>query len=65
MMQCGLTLTSFLERVGKLFPKVEVVSRRPDNSIHRSTYADLYRRARALAASLQQAGLKKGDRVAP
>jgi len=63
-MQCGLTLTSFLERAGKIFPQVEVVSRRPDNSIHRSTYADLYRRARALASSLQQAGLKKGDRVA-
>jgi fatty-acyl-CoA synthase len=64
MMQHGLTLTSFLDRAGKFFPKVEVVSRRPDNSIHRSTYADLYRRARALAASLQQAGLKRGDRVA-
>jgi len=64
MMQYGLTLTSFLERAGKLFPKVEVVSRRPDNSLHRSTYADLYRRARALAASLQQAGLRQGDRVA-
>jgi len=64
MMSYGLTLTPWLERAGKLFPKVEVVSRRPDNSIHRSTYADLYRRARALAASLQQAGLKKGDRVA-
>ena len=64
MMQYGLTLTPWLERAGKLFPKVEIVSRRPDNSIHRSTYADLYRRARALAASLQQAGLKKGDRVA-
>lgn len=64
MMQCGLSLTAFLERAGKIFPKVETVSRRPDNSIHRSTYADVYRRARALAASLQQAGLRKGDRVA-
>lgn len=45
MMQCGLTLTSFLERAGKLFPKVEIVSRRPDGSTHRCTYADLYRRA--------------------
>jgi len=64
MMQCGLTLTSFLERAGKIFPKVEIVSRRPDNSISRCTYADLYRRARALAAGLQQAGIQKGDRIA-
>ena len=64
MMRCGLSLTSFLERAGKLYPKVEVVSRLPDNSIRRSTYADLYRRARALASALQQSGLKPGDRVA-
>ena len=32
MMQYGLTLTSFLERAGKLFPGVEVISRLPDNS---------------------------------
>ena len=64
MMQCGLTLTSLLERAGKFFPGVEVISRLPDDSIRRSTFADLYRRARALAASLQQAGLRQGDRVA-
>lgn len=64
MMQCGLTLTSFLERAGKLYPRVEVVSRLPDNSIRRSTYADLCCRARALAAGLQQAGIRQGDRVA-
>ena len=64
MMQYGLTLTSFLERAGKLFPGVEVISRLPDNSVRRSTYSDLYRRARALGASLQHAGLRQGDRVA-
>lgn len=64
MMRSGLLLTSFLERAGKLYPKVEVVSRSPDNFIRRSTYADLYRRARALASSLQKAGLRPGDRVA-
>src|SRR5262249_11490177 len=64
MMQCGLTLTSFLERAGRLYPKVEVVSRLPDNSLRRSTYADLYHSARSLAASLQKAGIRQGDRVA-
>ena len=45
MMQHGLTVNSFLDRAGKLFPEVEVISRAPDNSIRRSTYADLYRRS--------------------
>ena len=63
-MQFPLTLTPLLERAGKLFPNVEIVSRRPDNSIQRSTYADLYRRARALAAALQSYGVRPGDRIA-
>lgn len=64
MMQYPLTLTSLFERAGKLFPEVEVVSRRPDKSIHRYKYGDWYRRARALAAALQELGIKPGDRVA-
>jgi len=64
MMRSGLMLTPFLERAGKLYPKVEVVSRLPDNSLRRSTFADLQRRASALASSLHRAGLRPGDRVA-
>jgi fatty-acyl-CoA synthase len=64
MMQFPLTLRPLLERAATLFPKVEVVSSRPDNSIHRSTYGEMARRARSLAAVLQTAGLQRGDRVA-
>jgi fatty-acyl-CoA synthase len=64
MMHYPLTLSHSLERAGKFFPKAEIVSRRPDHTIHRYAYADLYRRARALAEALQAAGLKRGDRVA-
>ncbi|MBF6593495.1 MAG: long-chain fatty acid--CoA ligase [Thermaceae bacterium] len=64
MMNYPLTLTSILERAGHLFPKQEIITRLPDKSLHRYTYADFYRRARALAEALQKAGLKKGDRVA-
>ena len=64
MMDYPLTLTHILERAGKLFGRVEIVSRLPDRSLHRHTYADLYRRARALAESLWQVGLERGDRVA-
>ena len=48
MMQFPLTLAPLLERAGKLFPTVEVVSSRPDNSIHRYTYREMHQRARAL-----------------
>jgi len=63
-MPVPLTLFSILERAGKLFPKVEIISRRPDHSIHRSNFGEMYRRARSLAAGLQRAGLRQGDRVA-
>ena len=64
IMDFPLTLPHLLERAGKLFGKVEITSRLPDKSLHRYSYADFYRRARALAEALQKAGLKKGDRVA-
>jgi fatty-acyl-CoA synthase len=64
MMNYPLTLSHSLERAGKFFANGEIVSRRPDHSLHRYTYAGLYQRARALAEALQRAGLKRGDRVA-
>jgi hypothetical protein len=53
MMQFPLTLRPLLERAVKLFPNVEIVSSRPGNSIHRSTYAEMSQRARSLATVLQ------------
>jgi len=63
MMHYPLTLMHLLERAGSLYGSVEIVSRMPDKSMHRYTYADFYRRARSLAKALQKAGLKRGDRV--
>ena len=64
MMDYQLTLTGILERAGRLFSKIEIVSNMPDKSRHRYTYAQLYQRSKQLAAALQMAGLKRGDRVA-
>ena len=64
MMQFPLTLRPLLERAARLFPSVEIVSSRPDNSIHRYTYGEMSKRARSLTAVLQATGLKPGDRVA-
>lgn len=52
MMNVPLTLMHLLERAGRLYGSVEIVSRMPDKSLHRYTYADLYRRARSLAKAL-------------
>ncbi|MBZ5722665.1 MAG: long-chain fatty acid--CoA ligase [Acidobacteriia bacterium] len=64
MMNYPLSLVHLLERVNQLFGKVEVVSRLPDRSIHRYTYAEFYRRSRQLAKALTDAGVQRGDRVA-
>ena len=63
MMDFPLTLTSILDRAKQLYPKNEIVSRRPDKSLHRYTYADFHRRAKALASALHELGVRPGDRV--
>jgi fatty-acyl-CoA synthase len=64
MMRFPLTLSHLFARAEKLFRETEIVSRLPDRSVHRYTYADFARRARALGGALQALGLKRGDRVA-
>ena len=64
MMNFPLTLATILERSGKIFPRVEIVSRKPDGTTARSCYADFYRRARRLSMALKKLGLESGDRVA-
>ncbi len=64
MMNVPLSLNHLLERADRLFAGNEVVSRLPDKTLRRHSYADIYRRTRALASALQRLGLRKGDRVA-
>jgi fatty-acyl-CoA synthase len=64
MMNFPLTLNHILDRAGQIFPEVEIVTRLPDKSLHRHTYRDFHRRARALAEMLVKGGLKKNERVA-
>lgn len=64
MMSSPLLLRGILERAAKIFPKVELVSVRPDGSRHRSNYLETQRRAKQLSAALLQAGILNGDRVA-
>ena len=64
MMDFPLTLPVILERAGKLFPNVEIISRWPDGSVARSCYGEMSRRSKRLAHALIKLGLQPGDRVA-
>ena len=64
MMAYELTIPAILRRAESLFGGREIVSRLPDRSLHRYTYADLGRRARRLASALRSLGVKPGDRIA-
>ena len=63
MMDYQLTLPILLDRAESLYSHREIVSRRPDKSIHRYTIGDFAQRARRLAVALRQRGIGKGDRV--
>jgi len=63
MMDCPLTLTSFLERARGLFPRREIVTK-AGPTLTRYTYADMVARAGRLARALDRLGVKRGDRVA-
>jgi fatty-acyl-CoA synthase len=58
-----LTLPYFLRRAEQLYGHREIVTRRPDKSFHRHTYADFVSRAKKLAVALGDLGLEPGDRV--
>src|ERR1700693_261943 len=64
MMDFPLAVATLLERAGGIFGNVEIVTRRPDRGLARSTWGDLYRRSRRLANALTSLGLQRGDRVA-
>ena len=58
-----LTLPYFLRRAEQLYGHREIVTRRPDKSFHRYTYADFVSRSKKLAVALGNLGLEPGDRV--
>src|SRR5678815_747653 len=64
MMDVPLTIDLILERAERWMGAAEVVSRRPDRSLHRTTYGAVAQRARRLARALVAADIRRGDRVA-
>src|SRR5688572_32680434 len=64
MMDVPLTIDLIVERAERWMRDVEVVSRRPDKSLHKTTYGAVCERARRLARALVGLGISRGDRVA-
>ena len=63
MMDYQLNVPAILRRGDELYGDREIVSRLPDKSWHRYTYADFASRAKRLAVALRGLGLSDGDRV--
>ena len=55
-----LNLSAVLRRAEQLYGTKEIVTRKPDKSFHRYTYADFVSRAKKLAVAVQNLGLQKG-----
>ena len=64
MMNTPLTITSILRHAANYHGETEVVSRSVEGPIHRTNYAEIWRRSQKLANTLKRLGMKKGDRVA-
>ena len=64
MMDIPLTLDHIATRAETWMAGVEIVSRRPDRSLTRTTFGAVIPRARRLARALVGAGIRRGDRVA-
>jgi acyl-CoA synthetase (AMP-forming)/AMP-acid ligase II len=65
IMDYQLNVPAILRRADQLFGHKQVVSRLPDRSWHRISYADLTRRTKQLALALRgELRLDEGDRVA-
>jgi fatty-acyl-CoA synthase len=64
MMQEPLLVSGLIKHADRHHGEIEVVSRRVEGDIHRTTYRELHRRARKMANALAALGVAQGDRVA-
>lgn len=63
-MPMPLRVIDLLRHAARNHPQVEIVSRRVEGDVHRSTYAATYQRVCRLARALEALGVARGDKVA-
>jgi acyl-CoA synthetase (AMP-forming)/AMP-acid ligase II len=63
MMDAPLLVTEIMRFAERNFPDNEIVSVTFDQPRHRTTWREVFRRARKLANALRAAGVREGDRV--
>ena len=64
MMQQPLLVSTLLTHAERHHDEQEIVSRRVEGDVHRTTYRELAQRARRMANALAARGIKHGDRIA-
>ena len=64
MMDQPLLISSIIEFAARHYGNNEIVSRRVEGDMHRTTYRELERRARRMARALTGLGVQMGERVA-
>ncbi|MCS0598555.1 3-(methylthio)propionyl-CoA ligase [Massilia agri] len=64
MMDQPLLVSSIIQFAARHYGGSEIVSRRVEGDIHRTTYRDCELRARRMAGALEKLGVRMGDRVA-
>ena len=63
MMQMPLTISSLIRHAARHAGDVEIVSKRCEGDLHRSSWAEVERRSRQFAQALGALGVAAGDRV--
>lgn len=63
MMNYQLTMDRILEYANRMFPHKQIATMLPNGSMHRYTYADMYKRVKRLSKALVKLGIEPGDRV--
>ncbi len=64
MMDAPLLISSLIEHADRHHGDAQIVSRRVEGDLHRTTYRELHRRARRMANALAALGVRPSDRVA-
>ena len=63
MQQTPLSISSLIDFAERFHPDVEIISRRVEGDIHRSSFGECAQRARQAANALDELGIAQGSRV--